>query len=127
MNLQLYLEWKALSGKAATDKFFENYEKDPHWLTPDGNPTADEIDADASFLEAQRQIGIINRLEKDILGNLRMTETVIRETMTDPSFEAMGYKLIEALNVGRKQMQDILDERKESIMILMYGRVPFRE
>lgn len=127
MNLKLYLEWKALSGKAATDKFFENYEKDPHWLTPDGNPTDAEISADASFRETQRQIVIINRLEKDILGNLRMTEDVIRETMSDPSFEAMGYKLIEALNLGRKQMQDILNERKENVMILMYGIVPFRE
>ncbi len=127
MNRVLYAEWEALSGKAAIDKFFENYEKDPLWIDPDGNPTDADILKESNFLEAARQVKIVARLEDKILSNLKQTEDVILETMLDPSFEVMGRKLIAALNVSRKQMTDILNEKKEEIGVLLYGYVPWKE
>ena len=127
MNRVLYAEWEALSGKAAIDKFFENYEKDPLWIDPDGNPTDADILKESNFLEAARQVKIVARLEDKILSNLKQTEDVILETMLDPSFEVMGSKLIAALNVSRKQMTDILNEKKEEIGVLLYGYVPWNE
>ena len=127
MNKYLYDEWKALTGKAAIDKFFENYEVDPHWLEPDGNPTDEDILKESNFAEAMRQAVIVTKLEDAIMSNLKRTEDVILETMMDPAFEVMGGKLITALNNSRKQMTDILNEKKEEIGVLLYGYVPWIE
>ena len=127
MNKELYAYWKTLSGKEAIDQYYANYEIDPFWLTPDGNPTEEQIRMVEDYDEAIRQMRIVDKLEADITKNLDQTLDLILEVMRDPAFEAMGNKLIAALNTSRKIMTDILNEKREEIEILTYGFCPFVE
>ena len=119
--------WKSLEGKEALDQFFANYEIDPDWLIPDGNPTEEQIRMYDDYDEAKRQAIVVTELEHQIMKNLDQTADILMEVMKDPSFELMGTKMLTVLNVTRKQMQDLLNEKKEEIVILTHGFCPFVE
>ena len=127
MNKDLYDMWKSLKGKEAIDQYFANYEIDPHWLMPDGNPTEEQIRMCEDYNEAKRQAAIVTELERRIMNNLDNVTDILTEVMLDPAFERTGMAMLKELNICRKKLEDILAQKKEEIMVLTYGFVPWKE
>ena len=127
MNKVLYDEWSALSGKAAIDKFFENYEKDPCWLAPDGNIAMEDISKIEGYNESLIQAKAVSAIERRIANNLDNVTDILTEVMLDPAFERTGMAMLKELNICRKKLEDILAQKKEEIMVLTYGFVPWKE
>lgn len=127
MNKDLYDVWKSLKGKEAIDQYFANFEIDPYWLMPDGNPTEEQIRMYDDYDEARRQAAVVTELERRIMNNLDNVTDILTEVILDPAFERTGMAMLKELNICRKKMEDILAQKKEEIMILTYGFVPWIE
>lgn len=127
MNKDLYDVWKSLKGKEAIDQYFANFEIDPHWLMPDGNPTEEHIRMYDDYDEAMRQASVVTELERKIMNNLDNVTDILTEVMLDPAFERTGMAMLKELNICRKKMEDILAQKKEEIIVLTYGFVPWIE
>ena len=126
MNKELYEGWKTLRGKAALDQFFENYETDPDWLTPDGNPTDEEIKRISDFEEAARQQAELNNLNRLLESNLDHMQEAVFRTMQDTAFARTGDKILSVLSRTRREIKAAIDEKAEEILVLTYGRTPWR-